>query len=86
MVLISEIFNHFNLFFSQVKTLKLFNSSLLVLHPQNPIPIKIKGDINFRYFKLPISPDLALSNINLIQIIFLLLELRSLFSINLRID
>lgn len=76
-VLIAEIFHYLHLFFRQIKALELLNSTFLVLHPQNPGPIKIKRHINFRNLELSISLKLILSYIDLIQIIFFLLQFRS---------
>ena len=66
MVLISKVFHSTDLLGSKIITLELLDAFLLILHPENPLTIEIKGDKNLGNFKLPMGPDFAVSDINFI--------------------
>lgn len=86
MKLTTEVFHRNNLFFSQIVVLELLDAIFFVFHPQNSIPIEIKRHINFRYFKLSMSPNLIICNINFIEIILLLLQISSFIKEGVRND
>lgn len=86
MKLTTEVFHRNNLFFGQIVVLELLDAIFFVFHPQNSIPIEIKWHINFRYFKLSMSPNLIICNINFIEIILLLLQISSFIKEGVRND
>lgn len=86
MVLVSKIFNGRKLPFIQIIGLELFNSVLFVFHPEYPVAIEIKWNIYLRDFKLSMGSYLIFLYVDLVKVVFLLLQVGCFIMCYLRID
>ena len=69
MVLVAKVFNGAYLLRSQIVALEFLCPLLLVLHPEDPLTIKIKRHKYLRDFKFSVGPDFVDGNVNFVEVI-----------------
>lgn len=86
MELVAEVLYDRNLLLRKVIALELLNSILFVLHPQNPAAIKIKWHIYFWDVELTMGDNLALFDVDFVQVLLLQLQVSGCIDNALRMD
>jgi hypothetical protein len=76
-VFLVEAFYRHYLLLSEVIVLELFNLVFLVLHPQDPPSVEVKGYRYFRHLELPVQLYFILIRVNLVKVLVLKLQLHS---------